>query len=140
LREVLGQPDWAQAPGLSSVEGRLAAHDAIDAELAAWTRDKKPRDAMARLADAGIPAGHVQRSSDLQTDPQYRHRGFYREFDHPEMGRIPYSGHQFRVSGYDNGPRFAAPLIGGENFDVLAEELEFDPEAIADLFASGVIN
>ena len=56
------------------------------------------------------------------------------------MGRIPYSGHQFRVSGYDNGPRFAAPLIGGENFDVLAEELEFDPEAIADLFASGVIN
>jgi len=140
LREALGDPEWAQDPRLETVGGRLTAHDAIDAELAAWTTDKKPRDAMLLLTNAGIPAGHVQRSSDLQTDPQYRHRGFYREFDHPEMGRIPYSGHQFRVSGYDNGPRFAAPLIGGENFDVLAKELEFDPEAIADLFASGVIN
>ena len=56
------------------------------------------------------------------------------------MGRIPYSGHQFRVSGYDNGPRFRSPLIGGENFEVLAEELGFAPEDVADLMASGVIN
>jgi len=89
LREVLGQPDWAQAPGLSSVEGRLAAHDAIDAELAAWTRDKKPRDAMARLTNAGIPAGHVQRSSDLQTDPQDRHRGLYHKCRSPRDGPHP---------------------------------------------------
>ena len=79
------------------------------------------------------------RSSDLQRDPQYVHRGFYRHFDHAEMGNIPYSGHQFRVSGYDNGPRFAAPLIGGESFEVLAEELGFSPEEVAELMASGVI-
>jgi crotonobetainyl-CoA:carnitine CoA-transferase CaiB-like acyl-CoA transferase len=56
------------------------------------------------------------------------------------MGRIPYSGHQFRVSGYDNGPRFAAPLLGGESFEILAEELGFEPEVIADLMADGAIN
>ena len=80
------------------------------------------------------------RSSDLQNDPQYAHRGFYRHFDHGEMGRIPYSGHQFRVSGYENGPRFAAPLIGGESFEVLADELGLSPEEVADLMASGVIS
>ncbi len=140
LRRVLGDPEWARDPALETLTGRLAAHDAIDAELAAWTRERKPRDAMATLLDAGVPAGHVQRSSDLQNDPQLAHRGFYRHFDHAEMGNIPYSGHSFRVSGYDNGPRGPAPLIGGESFEVLAEELGFAPEEVADLMASGVIN
>jgi len=140
LRQALGDPEWARATQLDHVDGRLAAHDEIDTHLAAWTQDRKPREAMAFLTSRGVPAGHVQRSSDLQTDPQYRHRGFYRELEHGEMGRIPYSGHQFRVSGYDNGPRFPSPLIGGENFEVLAEELGFAPEDVADLMASGVIN
>lgn len=140
LRRVLGDPEWARDPALESTAGRLAAHDAIDEALARWTRTQPPRDVMHTLLAGGVPAGHVQRSSDLQHDPQYRHRGFYREFDHPEMGRIPYSGHAFRVSGYDNGPRFAAPLIGGESFEVLAEELGFAPEEVADLMASGAIN
>ncbi len=53
------------------------------------------------------------------------------------MGRIPYSGHQFRISGYDNGPRYAAPLLGGESFEILEGELGLDPVDIAELMASG---
>ena len=140
LRRVLGEPDWARDPALETTAGRLASHDAIDAGITAWTRQQKPRGAMATLLEAGVPAGHVQRSSDLQNDPQLAHRGFYRRFDHAEMGSIPYSGHSFRVSGYDNGPRGSAPLIGGESFEVLSEELGFAPEEVAELMASGVIN
>jgi crotonobetainyl-CoA:carnitine CoA-transferase CaiB-like acyl-CoA transferase len=81
----------------------------------------------------------VQRSSDLLVDPQLRHRAFHREFEHAEMGRVPYSGHQFRISGYDSGPRGPAPLLGGESFEILGEDLGFDVEAIADLMASGAI-
>jgi crotonobetainyl-CoA:carnitine CoA-transferase CaiB-like acyl-CoA transferase len=139
LRRALGDPEWARSAAFETVEGRLAGHDTIDAELERWTRERKPREAMAILQDAGVPAGHVQRSSDLQHDPQLAHRGFYREFDHAEMGRTPYSGHQFRISGYDNGPRGPAPLLGGESFEILMEELGFDPEAIADLMAAGAI-
>ena len=139
LRQVLGDPEWARSPSLDHVAGRIAAHDRIDEALAAWTRDRKPREAMDTLTRAGVPAGHVQRSSDLMHDPQYRQRGFHREIEHAEMGRIPYSGHQFRISGYDNGPRFAAPLLGGESFEILSEELGFAPEEVADLMASGTI-
>lgn len=94
---------------------------------------------MNQLSAAGVPAGHVQRSRDLLCDPQLLHRGFHREFDHPEMGRVPYSGHQFRVSGYDNGPRFAAPLLGGESFEILEAELGLHAEQIAELMAAGAI-
>jgi crotonobetainyl-CoA:carnitine CoA-transferase CaiB-like acyl-CoA transferase len=140
LREALGSPDWADVSEYDRVEGRLAAQDEIDAHLAAWTARRTPREAMDQLLRAGVPAGHVQRSGDLQHDPQYRHRGFHRVFDHGEMGPTPYSGHQFKISGYDNGPRYAAPLIGGESFEVLNETLGFSPEEVAALMASGAIN
>jgi len=140
LRRVLGDPAWARDAALDAVAGRLAAHDEIDAQLAEWTRSRPPRVLMQTLLAAGVPAGHVQRSRDLQTDPQLRDRRFHRTFDHPEMGPTPYSGHAFRISGYDHGPRFAAPLLGGESFEILAEELGFEPDRIADLMASGALS
>ena len=76
---------------------------------------------MRTLLAAGIPAGVAQRSRDLLTDPQYAHRGFYRYLEHPEMGRIPYAGHAFRVRGYDNGPALPAPLLGEHSLHVLQE-------------------
>ena len=139
LREAIGDPEWARDPRYDSTAGRVADHDAIDAGLSKWTREQKPREAMQRLLDAGVPAGHVQRSSDLLSDPQLAHRGFYRELEHGEMGRVPYSGHQFRVSGYDNGPLGPAPLIGGDSFEVLVDELGFEPEQVAEWMASEVL-
>ncbi len=56
------------------------------------------------------------------------------------MGRVPYSGHAFRISGYDNGPRGAAPLLGGETFEILGDELGFETDRIADLMASGALS
>ncbi|MEZ4334078.1 MAG: CoA transferase [Myxococcota bacterium] len=139
LGRALGDPSWASEQALDTLPGRLAAHDAIDARLAEWTRARSPRAVMQRLLEAGVPAGHVQRSSDLQRDPQYLHRRFHRVFEHAEMGRVPYSGHAFRIRGYDNGPRGPAPLLGGETFEILAEELGFEAERIADLMASGAL-
>jgi crotonobetainyl-CoA:carnitine CoA-transferase CaiB-like acyl-CoA transferase len=140
LREALGDPEWSRTPALSETAGRIAAHDLLDQKIAAWTRGQDPQAVMNQLLAAGVPAGQVQRSRDLLTDPQLRHRGFHREFDHPEMGRVPYSGHQFRISGYDNGPRFAAPLLGADSFEILEGELGLDPGAIADLMAAGAIS
>lgn len=137
---AVGSPSWAKDPAYATTAGRLAGHDEIDAGLAQWTQHRTPRAAMQALTEAGVPAGHVQRSSDLQRDPQYAHRGFYRELDHAEMGRIPYSGHQFRVSGYASGPRGPAPLIGADSFEVLEGALGFSAEEIADLMASGVLS
>ena len=139
LRGVLGNPAWARDPALDGLAGRLAAHDRIDDGIAEWTRNLAPRAAMEQLLGAGVPAGHVQRSSDLAVDPQLRHRGFHRTFDHAEMGPIPYSGHQFRIRGYDNGPRGPAPLLGGDSFEVLTAVLGFDDQTVAGLMGEGAI-
>jgi len=139
LRVVLGDPEWARASTLDTWTERLAAHDEIDERLADWTRERSPEEVVEALCSAGVPAGHVQRSSDLLADPQLAHRSFYRELDHAEMGRVPYSGHQFRIRGYDHGPRSPAPLLGGDSFEVLTEALGMDADTVADLVAQGAI-
>ena len=127
-------------PDNDSHAKRQALHDVIDRQISAWTQKHAAADAMQLLQDAGVPAGVVQRSSDLLQDPQYAHRQFYRYFEHQEMGRIPYAGHQYRISAYDNGPRSAAPCMGQDSFEILSQWLGFSDEEIAQAYASGAIN
>ena len=127
-------------PELATNAQRLARQDEIDVMVTAWTKDQDPRAVMERLQAAGVPAGVVQRSSDLLADPQYEHRRFYRYYEHPEMGNIPYAGHQYSISGYDNGPRGPAPLLGQHSFEILSGLLELGDEEIANAFASGAVN
>ncbi len=139
LCQVLGNPAWTQNPDLATVSGRLDNHDAIDEEIANWTRPRDRVEVAEQLRAAGIPAGEVQRSSDLLVDTQYKHRNFYRYLDHAEMGLIPYAGHQFRIQGYSSGPRFSAPVLGEHCVQVLEELLGMTDEEIANAFAEGAI-
>ena len=139
LRRALGDPAWARDADLQDAAGRVARESELDAQLAEWTRERDRYEVMRQLQRFGVPAGVVQRSSDLLRDPQLRQRGFHRSFEHAEMGRIPYSGHQYRIRGYDNGPRSPAPLLGEHSFEVLQKILGMDDEEIADLAASGAV-
>ncbi len=135
----IGALDWLSDKGLQSRELRTTRHDELDARIGDWTRTQGARAVMTTLQRLGVPAGMVQRSSDLLCDPQYRHRRFHQPLDHPEMGRVPYSGHQWRIHGYESGPRWHAPVLGQHSFEVLSEILELGDEAIGELVASGAV-
>ncbi len=139
LVALLGEPTWTNDASLTSLPGRQAAHDEIDKHLAAWTAIFDPFELEHKLTAAGIPAGVVQRSSDLLADPQYAHQGFYRYLDHERMGNVPYAGHQYRIAGYQNGPRTAAPTLGQHTFEVLTDLLGMDAEEIAEIAAAGAL-
>lgn len=139
LRRVLGDPAWANNPDLDSLAGRLNHNDNIDKEIARWTRSRDKHSVAKQLRTAGVPAGEVQRSSDLLRDSQYAHRNFYRYLDHAEMGHIPYAGHQFCIQGYPSGARSAAPILGEHSVQVLQELLGMSDAEIANAFASGAI-
>jgi benzylsuccinate CoA-transferase BbsF subunit len=139
LCRALGREDWARDLGLATVQGRQARHDELDAGITAWTSTRTPLEAAEALQAAGVPAGMAQLASDLLKDPQYAHRGFYRWFDHPEMGHIPYAGHQFRIRGYDSGPRAPGPTLGQHLVEVLSGELGMSEEEVGDAIASGVL-
>jgi crotonobetainyl-CoA:carnitine CoA-transferase CaiB-like acyl-CoA transferase len=139
LCHVLGDSDWSDDDRFRTAEGRLGHQEEIDAHLGEWTSSRSAQDVMAVLQSAGVPAGVVQRSSDLLGDPQLEHRRFFRYMDHPEMGNIPHTGDRFRIRGYEGGPRFPAPLLGQHNEVVMREILGMTDEEMADVIASGAI-
>jgi crotonobetainyl-CoA:carnitine CoA-transferase CaiB-like acyl-CoA transferase len=135
----MGDPEWAAAASVATAAGRLARRDEIAAKLAEFTHRHEPRALMDLLQAAGVPAGMVQRSSDHLEDPQLAHRRFFRRMVHPEMGEVPYEGHQFRIAGYDNGPRAPAPCLGEHSIAILQELLGYGDEDLARLAGSGVL-
>jgi crotonobetainyl-CoA:carnitine CoA-transferase CaiB-like acyl-CoA transferase len=137
LRRALGEPAWMKDDALSGAAGRLARRAEIDDQLARFTAGHEPRALMELLQAAGVPAGMVQRSSDHQRDPQLAHRAFFRPLLHPEMGVVPYEGHAYRIAGYDNGPRFAAPCLGEHTYQVLSEVLGMSDDEVARVMSSG---
>jgi len=139
LRRALGEPDWAKDERFDNSAGRLAHQDEIESMLSEWTHALPPKAVMEALLSEGVPAGVVQRSSDLQHDPQLAHRGFFRNLDHQEMGTVPYPGHQFRISGYDSGPRSPAPLLGQHTEYVLKELLGMTDEEMVEAVIAGAI-
>ena len=139
LLDLMGNPKWAWGDAYETSSGRIEAADLIDAHISEWTTNQEGKELENMLLDAGIPAGIVARSSDLLTDAQYDHLGFYKWHDHGAMGRVPYAGHQYSIDDYDHGPRSAAPLLGEHTFDVLAELLGLDAEEIAEIAISGAL-
>lgn len=139
LCDVIGRGDLALAEHLTSAAGRIAAHDKIDEAISEWTKQHTAQEVMSQLQQVGVPAGRVQRSSDLLRDPQYQHRQFYREHEHTVMGRVPYAGHQYSIQGYNNGARGPAPALGQHSFEILSDYLGFDDTAIAEAYASGAV-
>ena len=55
-----------------------------------------------------------------------------RPVEHQAMGTVPYAGHQFRIKGYDNGPRFPAPILGQHNEQVLREVLGMTEDEVTE--------
>lgn len=137
LRRALGDPAWAATPELATLGGRRAARSTVDAALARFTAQHDPRVLMDLLQSEGVPAGMVQRSSDLIDDPQLDHRRFFRPLEHPEMGVVRYEGHQYTIDGYNNGPRLPAPCLGEHTYEVLSEHLGMSDDEVADALGSG---
>ncbi|HEU4841755.1 MAG TPA: CoA transferase, partial [Ilumatobacteraceae bacterium] len=137
LRQAMGAPAWAMDPALDTAAGRRARTVDVDRELAAFTSGHAAGALMTMLQAAGVPAGMVQRSSDHLRDPQLAHRAFFRRLEHPEMGEVPYEGHQYTIRGYDNGPRLPAPCLGEHTYEVLSEILGLDDEEVAAILGSG---
>lgn len=140
LCSVIGATDWVASPGLGTLAGRRAAHDAIDARLNAWLAGRTREGAVDMLVAAGVPAHALINGYHIMPNPQLEHREFFQVLDHPIVGRIRYPGLPMRFSGFPRHlHRWAPPLLGQHNDAVLGGELGLSPEKLAALREKQVI-
>jgi benzylsuccinate CoA-transferase BbsF subunit len=139
LADVVGAPEWCTMEDLRTSSGRRARQDEMDAMISEWSRDKDCFAAMYLLQRAGVPAGAVQRPSDLLVDPQLESNGHFWPLDHPELGTCLYNGPSFRLSRTPAQLRSSAPLLGQDTRRVLNELLGFSHAEIDDFAYAQVL-
>lgn len=127
----------------ASAAERARAHDRIDRVIAEWTRGRAKEDAAALLQGCGVPAGPVQKVSDLPFDPQLRFRGAFQLLRHaePVLGfrAHPQQTLSWRVEGYARPSIKDAHPDGADNRAVLRSWLGLSKPEIARLYESGAL-
>ncbi len=118
---------------------RHRRHDAIDAEIAAWTRSRDAHDVANLLQEAGIAAGPVLSNLEMVADPHLRARDMIVPIDHPDAGRREFPGFPIRLSETPVERFAGAPTLGQHNQAVLCDLLGYSGEEYAALLAAGVI-
>ena len=138
LKKALGNPPWAEEKRFATLTKRLENKKALDSLIEAWTQGHSAEEAMVVLQKQGVAAGVVQSARDLAQDPQLKHRGFFVELEHPEMGRTISDATPIRLS--ETPPRYRpAPLPGQDNEYVYGELLGLSKGEINRLKEQGAI-
>jgi len=88
--EAIGSPKWAQAKKYATAADRIKNNDELDKLVEAWTINYPPEAVEEILQSARVGAGVVANARDIDEDPQMNYYNFYREIDHPYVGKLRY--------------------------------------------------
>lgn len=120
LVEVMGSPEWAASSKFDTLEGRLQRQEEIDAGIEEWTMTLEKYALTELCQAAGVRAMPVQSSEDrVEHDPQLRHRGMYREVEHPALGPWKLQNSPFKLSDTPAVNHLPGPLIGEHNRELM---------------------
>ncbi len=132
LDELLGDPRAADNP--TRVAHRKELVPIIEKRIAKLTR----ADIVARLRNAAVPVGPINRLDEVFSDPVVRHLGLIAEVDHPTAGRVRAPGIPVRMSGTPPSVREHPPLLG-EHTDAVLKDLGYSDDEIRSLRRDGAI-
>ena len=119
---VIGNPDWVKDPRFATTTGRVANSDELDRLVEEWTINFTPEQVMTRLQEAGVGAGVVANAQDLDKDAQLNYYNFYRELDHPHMGKLRYY-HPAAIKLSAVEADVQRPVLVGEHTDYICAEI-----------------
>ncbi len=129
-------PELASDPSLAEEENQHKRRDFIMDRLDKWAARFTKTELVEEAQRRHFPASPVSTPLDLVDDPQLIARGFLKEIDHPEFGRIRFpQGAIATVLGNQLGP---APRLGEHNNEILTQ-LGYSAEDRHTLISAGAI-
>ena len=118
---------------------REALGEEFDAILVDAIEDRGKWEMFERASDMRMLFGLVQTPEELLRCPQLESRGFYREVEHPVMGKLKAPAVLFGYSLTPYELRGPAPLLGQHNVEVYCERLGYSRSDLVRLRQNGVI-
>jgi CoA:oxalate CoA-transferase len=134
--------DWVQDaelasdPSLAEEENQYKRRDFIMDRIHAWAKGFTKTELVEEAQRRHFPASPVSTPLDLVDDPQLIARGFLKEMDHPEFGRILFpQGAIASILGTHMNP---APRLGEHNTEILTQ-LGYSDADRKTLIAAGAV-
>jgi benzylsuccinate CoA-transferase BbsF subunit len=118
---VIDKPDLVGDPRFQTSFDRVKNRDELDRMVNEWTVHLTAEEVMVKLQTAGVPAGVVKNGADIYNDPQLRHRNYFWELKHPEMGPFTHLGQSFVLSKTPAEARRPSPCLG-EHTELICKE------------------
>jgi benzylsuccinate CoA-transferase BbsF subunit len=120
--KVIGSPQWAKDKKYATAAGRVKNSDELDRLVEEWTVNYPPEDIQEKLQAGGIGAGLVANAKDIDEDPQMNYYHFYRELDHPYMGKLRYyHPAPIKLSAVETAVQ--RPVLVGEHTDYICTKI-----------------
>ncbi|MDA1100459.1 MAG: CoA transferase [Proteobacteria bacterium] len=117
---------------------RVEREAEVDEVIAAWTRGQSKFDAMQKVGAAGIPAGAVLDTDELNSDITFEQRGVMQTMVHPVHRPFKMPGWPVRVDGKATRIK-ASPMLGEHTDQVISDWLGLNGAAIAALKTDGAV-
>jgi len=122
LCKVMGREDLIDDPRFATPALRVKNDAELDPIIREWTRTRTKHEAMAQVGGAGIPAGAVLDTMELQNDPTFERRGIMQTMTHPKHEPFKMPAWPVQVDG--KSPRVkASPVLGEHTGEVLTNWL-----------------
>jgi formyl-CoA transferase len=136
--EAVGLADLVSDPRFEEAGERVRNRAALEALVEAVTAAKPRAHWLARLEEAGVPAGPIYSVPEALADPQAQARGMVQAVEHPKAGKIRTLGNPVKLEKSPARMRKAAPDLGADTDAVLAA-LGYSGQEIADLRRKGAV-
>jgi crotonobetainyl-CoA:carnitine CoA-transferase CaiB-like acyl-CoA transferase len=135
--ELSGHPELAEDPRFVDMKTRLKNINESYAVTGSIIASRPRHEWVDLFGDTNVPMMVVNSLDDLVHDPHLEASGFWREFDHPDEGRIRMTSPPINFSETPASIRRLAPRLGEHSEEVLTEA-GYDEAAIREMVAEGV--
>jgi crotonobetainyl-CoA:carnitine CoA-transferase CaiB-like acyl-CoA transferase len=139
LCTLIGRPELATDPDLSTDEGRRSDAKRIDAAVSKWADGVNASEAVRLAQAAGVAAEVVNNIEDLYFDEHLRSRDAWVDTQHPLIGFEPLPGVGITLTRTAGSVRTVAPFLGAHTRTVLETVLGYEGSVIDGLDLRGVI-
>jgi len=138
LLKLVGREDLIGDKRYATPADRVEREPEVDEVIAAWTRTRSKHDAMRAVGEAGIPAGAVLDTAELNDDVTFETRGIMQTMVHPVHRPFKMPAWPVRVDGKPTRVK-SSPVLGEHTDAVLSEWLGLNAAAVAALKNEGAL-
>jgi crotonobetainyl-CoA:carnitine CoA-transferase CaiB-like acyl-CoA transferase len=133
--KALGFDDLLADVRFAKNADRVANRPALNAQIEPRLVDMTVAEVIAKLGEAGVPAGPVFTLDQVFADPQAEHLRMAQPTPHPKVADLRTTGVPYQLSETPAEVRLPPPLLGQHTAEVL-REVGYDEAAVARLSGS----